>query len=294
MSSQSKVLERIRKCLNLANDDGAMAGEIKSALKFAKRLMNQHGVTIEEVEAGEGVVSNEDIAAAVALTSYVRQAMPGMSKSRTAWEIDVLNAICDLIGTVRWYGGGAMYVNDKPYGPERLRKERRLVWAPTIYGPAEDVSDAITMIKEWTAVVAACAWAKYKAVIRGEGRSYCEGFAGQMLDNVRDMIRADRAEAAKLTPGQPLAALPVATDSKYAIVLGERRSALAVQGTMRIALEKKKEASRWLQHDQGINLVGAGAVGSGTRHHSGAYGAGRRDGVGATPSHSRKPKLGAG
>jgi len=46
----TRIKEKIRKLLNLAEDDGAMEGEINNALNFARRLMLQHNISEEDIK----------------------------------------------------------------------------------------------------------------------------------------------------------------------------------------------------------------------------------------------------
>jgi len=52
MNNLDQIKERIRKLLNLANDDAAMGGEVRNAIAFAERLMATHHLSEADLPNG--------------------------------------------------------------------------------------------------------------------------------------------------------------------------------------------------------------------------------------------------
>lgn len=295
-----KIREKIRKLLALANDEGAMKGEIDNALRFARMLMQQHNLTEEQIRADERPKTAHEAAAVAEATEYVQSTHAGQGSRLTAWEDTLARAVCSLIGTVQRYAGVTL--------SERRTPEGVLIFNPhtgqpvraagiVFYGPAEDVEAAKAMMHEWSLTIVAMARMKYGGALRGSGRSYCEGFAGELLVKVAKLLRTERETVESLDDGGRLDMhrLASGTTEQKAIVLAERPAALALANASLVAAAKLERGSRWLEDVAGVKLVSRGR-GSGGSHDPSAYGAGRRDGAKASDSlgYSRRPKLGGG
>lgn len=126
-------------------------------------------------------------------------------------------------------------------GSARTRKIAVFMW----YGPADLVEVAKNLFDETRAVIATMAHASYGGVYRGEGRSYAEGFA-RKLNELAKEARGGGSDEDRERLGE--------------IVLASEAANLG-----------------WLEEVHGIKLQKAGGLGNG-RHHSGAFGAGQRDG----------------
>jgi hypothetical protein len=295
-----KIREKIRKLLNLANDPGAMKGEIDNAMRFANRLMMQHNLSEEDVRADAEPKGVHEIAAAVEATEYAQGVHAGMGSRFTAWESRLGSAITLLIGTISYYTGG--------YLGERRTPEGVLIFNPhtgepvraasmTFYGPTEDVEAAKALMYEWSTMIVAMARLKYGGALRGPGRSYAEGFADELYSKVFEIKGEERLKAAQLAPGERLdiKRLASGTVEEKAIVLAERSSALALSNAMTLVAAKKERGREWLEKDCGIELSSGSSRGGGS-YDPGAHSAGRTDGRKASGSfgYSRRPKLGGG
>lgn len=269
MSNQA-IKERIRKLLNLAHDDGAADAEAESALRFARRLMLAHNVDESDIEQPR---DPHEMAADVEYGSvdhYTTGARLSQWESTLAW------SIVELIGTVGHYISGTGEART-PHGTldyddrGQTRKARRIAF----YGPEEDCRDAVEMLREWTLTISAMARLRYGGALRGEGRSYAEGFTAALWDKVKTMKREERK----------------AIEEKRTMQIGEGQecTALVLAGAHELMVAKKEKGKEWLA-SQGIKLGRASGRGGG-EHHGSAYRAGRSDGSRAQLTRGRREKI---
>lgn len=267
MSEQNdKIKDRIRKLLTLANDSGAFEGEIDNALRFARRLMLQHNVS--EADLGKPQDPHEAAAAA----EYAQHQTYTMGASLSTWEIILMNAIADLIGSVNHYRDSGVALRRTAAGTVEYdsRGQARKGSKVVFYGPAEDARDAGSMFDEWSHVIASMARLKFGGCFRGDGKAYAEGFAQGLKSNVVRIRQEERKE---------IAAAPA---TGGALVLVRATDVMAA---------KKEFAVGWLKKEHGIRLK----TGSSRRSVSagnGAYGAGLSDGRQAGFSRSRTLRIG--
>jgi hypothetical protein len=296
----NKAKDKIRKLLNLAEDAGAMKGEIDNAMRFARTLMLQHNLSEEEVRADAAAKSPHEIAAAVEATEFAREALAGQGSRLSTWETTLGHAVMDLVGTVKWYLTGAM--------SERRTPEGVLIFNPhtgqpvqaacvVFYGPAEDVAAAKALMYEWSLTIVGLARLKFGGALRGAGRAYAEGFATALEQKVAQIRREEEDKAKQLSPGGRLdvALLASGSQSEKGMVLAERGSALALANANALALAKQEAAVKWLKEDQGVKLHSRSGGGGGSWNPA-ARSAGLADGrkAAGTFQHSRRPKLGGG
>ncbi len=60
MECKDKMIEKISKLLNLANDPSASVGEIENAMKMANKLMLKHDIDSENIELGFDSISEQE------------------------------------------------------------------------------------------------------------------------------------------------------------------------------------------------------------------------------------------
>ena len=145
------VINRIRKLLNLANDNGASEGEIENALKFAKDLMEKHDLA----EAED--LSNPDTAPVVGETRT--------SIKRNEVSSTVMHIVC-MICHCKFYISG---------------KDETLV----IYGYPRDVAIAKEMYNELFASVRAMVRSRYGLGWGPRHRDYCRGWAQGAIEKAQ-------------------------------------------------------------------------------------------------------------
>ncbi len=265
-----RIKERIRKLLHLAGDDAAMGNEIDNALRFARRLMLEHNLSEADLEGTEPKDPHGTAAGAEA-TEYDRVEFPSAGSRLSAWECDLVRAVCALVGTIGWYIGGrtlrrsALGVVEFDERTGRPKAARNFA----LYGPAEDVRDALDLVGEWSLIIAGLGRLKYGGAFRGEGRAYCEGFAGALLANVHRVTAEERQAS------------------------GGASSAMVVANANALMQAKHDHAEDYLRDVLGIRLCRLGAVGGGSWHPA-AAGQGALDGSRASLSRTRAARLGGG
>lgn len=189
---REKIKDRIRKLLNLAGNEGAMQGEIDNALRFAAQLKLKHNIADSELKKPD---EKPKTARERARDDYAYCKMHSTSyrsDSAMMWEHRLAHAVCNLIGTVTYYyqtqtitmrkGKDGTIVTDKD-GKPYIGVEF------TFFGPEEDATDAVEIFNEWQFLIAAMAKMKFRIVVRGMGRSYCEGFTfalGQKVTEAKE------------------------------------------------------------------------------------------------------------
>ena len=256
----SDIKERIRRLLNLANDNDAQ-GEIENALRFARRLMLRAGLTEDDFKER----SVHEIAADL---EYGDRQTTTTGAKMSQWESWLSTAIAQLVGSVGVYCKGKGVIRDenglvKLDAKGRPKKGVQVIF----YGPVVDAAEAVELFNEWALVIAAMGRARFGGVFRGEGRSYCEGFASALHEKLRKILKIEQTTAQ----------------------LGESDStALSVIRGNALMIAKKTQGKRWLQ-TQGVQLRSRG--GGGGEHHSGAFDSGRADGSRADFSRSKVKRI---
>lgn len=92
--SNERILDKIRKCLALANDSRGNPTECENAMRQAQALMAKHGFTEMDVDAAQ--------VATLSVRSRVSV------KSPPQWEVNMMHKICAMYGLHQpmWAGGG--------------------------------------------------------------------------------------------------------------------------------------------------------------------------------------------
>lgn len=272
-----------------ADDSGATEAEAENAMAFARRLMLRHQLTEADIAKG-GERTAHEIAADTeydTVTAYTEGA------KMATWASWLTHAINGLVGTTQSYIGNRGVTKRTAAGTVDFdnQGEAKKACEVVFYGPAEDCRDAKALFEEWSVLIAALSRMKFGGALRGEGRSYAEGFASALYNKVKQMKRDEhrKIESAK---GQTIGLLDAAT-----VAHGEDQftrdkdcSALVVVKSNEIMLAKRERGSEWLRKEKGIRL-GSGRAGGGGRHHSGAYSAGQADGRKADFSRTVTKKL---
>lgn len=166
-----KVKSRIRKLMNLAENDAAAEGEIENALRFAKKLMDEHHLT----DADINLEQNKEI------EFSLLKVFTDSSKS-CYWEEQLFMFITKLVGTIGVYQSyDELKKNDHGF-VDLSKKGKVKVYA--FYGPTEDVEIAKELWYVLQHTIAVMSVAKYGSVYRGDGRIYCEGFVSGLRSKI--------------------------------------------------------------------------------------------------------------
>ena len=89
-SIPEKIVERIKKLLRLAGDDGAAEGEIENAMRFAKKLMAEHNLEEHAIVLEEDV---DDVAARI-----VDQMIYSVANAVPRWKRDLAQIAAKVCG----------------------------------------------------------------------------------------------------------------------------------------------------------------------------------------------------
>lgn len=289
MSNLDDIKRKIRGILAIGSDDsGATEAEAANAIAFARRLMLRHQLTEQDVAQGERTA--HEIAADTeydTVTAYTEGA------KMSTWASWLTHAINGLVGTTQCYIGDRGVTKRTEAGTIDFddNGQEKKACEVVFYGPAEDCRDAKALFEEWSVLIAALARMKFGGALRGEGRSYAEGFATALRSKVNEMKKRER-EQIESAKGQTIGLLDAAT-----VAHGEDQftrdkdcSALVVVKSNELMVAKKEQGSKWLREEKGIRLRSGGGGGGG-RHHSGAYDAGKADGRKADFSRTVTKKL---
>ena len=267
MADLLAIKDRIRKLLNLANDDGAIGGEIRNAVAFAQKLMDEHHLSEDDLGSVDEKILDLERAA------MARGRVNGSSKF-TRWEME-LSSIAGRIVGVRNYRDNAKEIERGLHGTAVLAANgnpKRCVGF-IYYGTAEDVELAKGIYNELRMTIIAMARMKFGSVYRGMGRQYSEGF----VVGIREAYRKSRDAANLLAASQERIGINV-----NALVLVEKRGDLVRQ--------KQKHADGWLRL-QGVRLRKSNWSSGASLGDGQAYGEGKRDGRATNVDASRKVKL---
>lgn len=162
--NKDKIIERVRKLLNLAQDDGAADGEITTAMRMANDLIAQYQIDKMELEAETDAVEEE----------YGKGFTgAGGDQRRQAWMDVLAGAIAKAVGSI------GVYTSHDKLKSGTFGKEA-YVPGYVFYGPESDVALAIELFNEWCSVIGTIATGRYGSPVRGAGRSYAIGFASAL------------------------------------------------------------------------------------------------------------------
>lgn len=260
----SRIKKTIRDLLNLANNDAAFDLEAENALRFARKLMLRHNLDQSDIES----LRDEQEIAAAADVEYGFRHCYSEAATLSWWERTLASTVAETIGTVKWFYR-TKEERRTPHGTLDLTSgKRQLATMLAFYGPAGDCADAIDLFDEWRQIVIAMARMKYGGVFRGEGRSYCEGFAAALWEKIHT-IQAEEIAA---------------------IDAPDKCTALMIRNSTAIMKAKREGAEEWLEKSAGVKLKRANAT-SYRKHHADAYKTGREDGKRADLSRTRRKAI---
>ncbi|MEO1615299.1 MAG: DUF2786 domain-containing protein [Planctomycetota bacterium] len=245
MSDLQRIKDRIRQCLAVAANDASAQAEIEQAVRVARSLMHKHNLERDDVE------ERDDGTIDVSRVSYGRYTASGGTRSVQAFESVLSKAVCDL------YPAVSVYI-DHQKAPQKVdgvkTVNRNGEWKMTtqfrFFGPDEEARAAAETFELMRVEIVAMAITKYGGWARGDGRSYCWGFA--------EGFREAHAKETKAIESYD-------NQSRGLIAMSEKRQ-LAI-----------RDASKdWLSESMGVKLFKR--KGSRTSARSNAFEDGKRDG----------------
>lgn len=246
----SRVKDRIRKLLALAENDGAMGAEIDNAMRLATEMMLAYQISRDDLH-----MESENGGSAVNTSNVVfgqRNAYSYMERM-TCWEGQLATFVCDFLGTVQCYKSTGVLKSNN--GVVERDEKGRIKRAAVIvfYGPEADVEFAqqlYTEIQLSVIMLARLRWGSHRV---GDGGSYCEGF-------VVGMRNANYRAVEQIT----------AHSDSRALVLRSQQQAIAL----------RQSGTDWLQTTQGVKLgKGQASRGVNRSFSQQAYSEGKSDGA---------------
>lgn len=273
MLDSSKIRDRIRRMLAIAENSASTDGEVATAMKMAESLMRRHNLDRSDVtRSSDGTINVDDV-----LISKQSVAMVGLQ--RTGWEIGLAKWLAeDFIGTCSCYSGSRSERFEPNGDPVDGRQYGTVIWS---YGPSDDVRLFCDLFRDMTLQIAHSGKKKFGGFARGDGRDYCNGFVhGIMLANAKT-TSLDNDSGTSDSEDNISEASDSATPS-------ERELAVRANQVNGMILAKAKH---WLQNSEGIQLRRSAGIGAGDSS-SGAYGAGVVDGQSTKVSKARQARIG--
>ena len=257
-ANKEKAIQQIKKLLALG-DSATFDGEIAAAVTMAGKMMDEHHIEQAEIDA-----ASMDEPRSPDKESFNQVTAACRRKTLRTWEIQLSEAIRDLIGSVKSYRN-----TDKVVRLKGTFQKKTFHAGITFYGPAEDAQIAADLFEEWVAVIATLGLKKYGGTFKGDGAMYAMGFTESLADKAAEIAKARRE---------------IITPSTTALVPTSG-------GTLSDVLEKKKsDASQWLANVAGVRLSPAGSRTS-YNGSAEAKAEGRADGSRADFAVRRSPKL---
>jgi len=260
----SDIKTKIMGLLNISKDDAASEAEIETAVRLARRMMERHHLSEDDL-----VDSPEDQEQAA---RDAEKANTGTAVGRKIyrWEKTLAIYVRDLIGGIGCYTSGleaaktpaGLVIRD---GAGRCTYSRHVYF----YGIAEDVQTACRLYDELRTAVIALARIRYGSVYKGDGGRYAEGF----IDGLQIQMEKE-TEQKKLAAGLQT--------NRQQMVLIERRNHL-----IRV---KKQTAENWLRNSEGVKLRNS-PISEGANGSESAFRSGRQDGASYNVNTARTLKI---
>lgn len=264
-----QVKKNIRQMLDIAGNEGAAAGEIESALRFANRLMEKHQLTEEDLPKAEQKIVDLENAAFKTMSAFCIG-----DKSFQSWHELAAHFTCEFVGGVKWYYRKNEVQRDEHgiviTNSNGKLKTKTLI---TFYGIEEDVEIAVAVFDQLLLTVVTMAKLRFGVVYRpGPGRSYCNGF----IDGIYHKFHKDKAE-------QRQKALTANATGTALMVIDQRQAIIA---------RKEALAKDWLANKAGVKTrKGTGASRRYGKVDGEAYNSGKEDGQKYTAGGERKKRL---
>ena len=263
-SLRAKVLDKIRKALNIAKDDAASEGEIQAAMNAAHKLMDLHHLTEEDLKHEPA-------------DDYAKVRSAEMNRFRSwvggrvfAWEENLAYYVSKYVGVPYYLDNTKATARDENGLLKRdwWFKEPWKGKSFVFYGVAEDAKMARDIYDELRVTICTLAYGKFNNIYVKEGGKYSEGFVYGLRDNLAKQTELKRLEA---------------KSSSTALVLIARRNDLIKF--------KTDLASTWLKDKIGIKLT-QGAGNYGASGSNSAFNEGFKDGKKTDVEVTRTKKLG--
>lgn len=171
MADLDKVKDRIRKLLNVAENDAASQGEIDNAVRAARNMMHAYNLQEDDCKLKDEVPDRKGTSTGSTNGAKV-----------TLWQVRLSQVVCDLVG------GVACYQNNG--GKSRVVAGRYKTFGCfTFYGREDLAILAAQTYEELCSTIATMGKLKFGGWARTEGAVYCEGFVQGLRDQIKEADR---------------------------------------------------------------------------------------------------------
>lgn len=261
-----KIIAKIKKLLNIANNDASSDGDIQASMNAVHNLMNRHHLTEEDLahEPADDYKKTDD-----AEKGLYRSWLGGKMYS---WESSLAVFVSTFVGVPCYADKQKLQAQDNGI----LKRDRATgkTWmgkSIVFYGVAEDAQIAKELYDDLRLLICTMAFAKFEQIYKLEGGKYCEGFV-QGLDA---QLKRENAQEKKLAQD---------TSSSTGLLVIERRDDLIKY--------KEKVATKWLKQKMGEKFkLRKGAQTSGASGDFEAWAQGVKDGKNTEVAATRNKKL---
>lgn len=269
MCDKDRIVDKVRKLLNIAGDSAAAQGEIEAAMAQVQRLMGKYHISEEDL-AKEPDVMYRDLDNAPMNEVYCV-----VGKKMAMWEKHLGGFVSELVGCGAYMSLSKSNVVRK-FGIVQCDEDGqvKIGQAMVFYGIAEDTALAEVIYNELRVLIYTMARSLYGNPYGGAGASYGEGFVSGLFSKRRAAL-TDETNAAK--------ARLTAEGSSTGLILIERRNDLVQRKTDLAAAWIQKKFGKKLRHRK---------TGDGARDFDhGASARGYADGRDTDVAATRRKKL---
>ena len=256
---QERIASKIRKILAIAGDDAASTEEIQNAMAHARRLMDSHHLTQDDL-AHEPADDYKKVD-----SSTFAQTRAAVGKRIYSWEEQLAVFISKFTGSPVYTANALEPVRVNGFARTDSKGKILLGKGFVFYGVEEDAVISAELYSEMRELIVSLAVGLWGQAFRSEGASYAQGFVAGLFET----LRKDKA-------------LPK-PDTTTTLIVARRDD---------LVKYKTDKASDWLAKSQGIKLKkGGGRPGSRVGFNGAAFRNGKEDGRKAEMSNLRRRKL---
>lgn len=242
-----KILNRIQKLLNLANNAGATEGERNAAMHHASKLLQKYNLSIADLPPEQNTEKREEQTLTICGDRWLRD-------------------IC--ASTARLFFCNYLYSSTGTSGK----------WNNHFIGRQSNVITAMHMSEYLIKSIKREATKRYRSPTTPEGRSFCVGATRTIVNRMRIMWLEAQEPAKPAPAAQPQSAV----ESEYLAIENEMDSEMDGVKTTALALaslyKSEEEANRAFMHEMWGDRVKEEKPRQGGFVKSNAYNAGREHG----------------
>lgn len=227
-TDKARMVDKVRKLLNIAGDDGAAQGEIEAAMLQVQRLMEKHHISEEDL-AKEPDVMYRDIE-----NAPMNEVFCVVGKKMAMWEKQLGGFVSELVGCGAYMSLSKSNVVRK-FGIVQCddNGQVKIGQAMVFYGIAEDTALAEIIYNELRMLIYTMARSLYGNPYGGAGASYGEGFINGLFSKRKKAIEEEKVRA-------------ITDQSSTGLILIERRNDLVQR--------KTDLAKKWIEKKFGKKL----------------------------------------